>query len=102
VGRLYYSALFQIFFNGSNLNWSEGGFLLSENFKIKYGRVDNEIRNKFPYRSFSKFETEFELKNQRTKLNQIQLISNSRDLEASEFDGIWHVAMKSNLEHFTS
>jgi hypothetical protein len=57
VGRLYYSALFQIFFNGSNLNWSEGGFLLSENFKIKYERVDNEIRNKFPYRSFSKFET---------------------------------------------
>jgi hypothetical protein len=32
----------------SNLNWSKDGVLLLENFQIKYGHVDIEIRNKFP------------------------------------------------------
>jgi hypothetical protein len=31
------------------------------------------------------------IKNQRTYLSQILLNLNSSDLEASEFDGIWHV-----------
>jgi hypothetical protein len=30
--------------------------------KKNCGRVDNPIRNKFPYWNFSKFEAEFELK----------------------------------------
>jgi hypothetical protein len=33
-----------------------------ENGKKNCGRVDNPIRNKFPYWNFSKFEAEFELK----------------------------------------
>jgi hypothetical protein len=33
-----------------------------ESFQIKYGHVDNLIRNKFPHCSFSKFGMEFELK----------------------------------------
>jgi hypothetical protein len=30
--------------------------------EIKYGWKEFEIRNNFPYRIFSRFETEFELK----------------------------------------
>jgi hypothetical protein len=36
--------------------------MLLENFKIKYGRVGIERRNKFPHWGFSKFRMEFELK----------------------------------------
>jgi hypothetical protein len=31
-------------------------------YQIKYGCVDDLIRNKFPYWSFSKFKLKFELK----------------------------------------
>jgi hypothetical protein len=34
----------------------------SKNFKTKYVFEGNQIRNKFPYRNFSKFGVEFELK----------------------------------------
>jgi hypothetical protein len=34
----------------------------TKKWKIKYGRIDNQIRNKFPYWSFSNFVIEFELK----------------------------------------
>jgi hypothetical protein len=40
----------------------EEGLLMLESFQIKYGHVDNLIRNKFPHCSFSKFGMEFELK----------------------------------------
>jgi hypothetical protein len=52
------------------------------------------MRNKLPYRSFSKFKSEFEL-----KLSQVCLILNSREFEASKFDGILHVGRKCILEH---
>jgi hypothetical protein len=35
---------------------------LLEKFKVKYGWKELEIRNNCPYRSFSRFEKEFELK----------------------------------------
>jgi hypothetical protein len=54
--------LFKDFQTDSDLNHSKYGILLLKNFKIKYKRVDNKIRNKFPYRSVSKFEIKFELK----------------------------------------
>jgi hypothetical protein len=37
-----------------------------EKMQIKYGLVENEIRNNSPYWNFSKFEIEFELKKSRT------------------------------------
>jgi hypothetical protein len=36
--------------------------MLLQKFQIKYGWYDLEIRNKFPYRNFSRFKMEFELK----------------------------------------
>jgi hypothetical protein len=54
--------IFQIFFNRFKFGLVKRWSSVAQNFKIKYGRVDNETRNKFPYRSFSKFETEFDLK----------------------------------------
>jgi hypothetical protein len=45
-------------------------------------------------------EWEFELKIQRSKLSQIWLILNSRDLKALDLDRIWHGGRQSNLEHF--
>jgi hypothetical protein len=33
-----------------------------KNFEIKYGWKEIEIRNNFPYRNFSRFKMEFELK----------------------------------------
>jgi hypothetical protein len=41
---------------------SKDGPLLLQNFQIKYGFVENEIRNNFLYWNFLKFEIEFELK----------------------------------------
>jgi hypothetical protein len=54
-----YSKIFQ---TDLNLNHSKYGLLLLKIFEIKYGSVYIEIRNKFPYWSFSTFGTEFELK----------------------------------------
>jgi hypothetical protein len=39
-----------------------GGLSELENFQIKYGFEGFEIRNNFPYRNFSRFEKDFELK----------------------------------------
>jgi hypothetical protein len=33
-----------------------------QKFQIKYGLKELEIRNNFPYRNFSRFKMEFELK----------------------------------------
>jgi hypothetical protein len=41
---------------------SKDVFPLLENFKIKYGFEDFEMRNNFHYCNFSKFRIEFELK----------------------------------------
>jgi hypothetical protein len=40
---------------------------------------------------FLKIRDEIWIKNERTYLSQIWLNLNSSDLEASEFDGIWHM-----------
>jgi hypothetical protein len=39
-----------------------GGPSLLKKFQIKYGWKELERRNNFPYRNFSRFEIEFELK----------------------------------------
>jgi hypothetical protein len=69
-------------------------------FQIKYGWKEIEIRNNFPYRNFSRFEMEFELKNQRTSMSWNSL----KKLENLDFDKIWpasslvhHIAMKNKF-----
>jgi hypothetical protein len=47
-----------LFFNGFKFELVKRWSCVLKSFKIKYGHVDDEIRNKFYYRSFSKFKTE--------------------------------------------
>jgi hypothetical protein len=59
------------------------------NFQTKYGFVENEIRNNFPFWNFSKFGIEFELKKQGSSR-----VWNSREiyriwLGFSRIDEIW-------------
>jgi hypothetical protein len=41
---------------------TKGGSTLLQKFQIKYRLKSLEIRNNFPYRNFSRFKIEFELK----------------------------------------
>jgi hypothetical protein len=50
---------------------------------------------------FFKIQDVIWIKNQRTKLCQIWLILNSRNLEDFDFDRIFHLGGKSNFEHFS-
>jgi hypothetical protein len=54
--------LFELIFNRTDLILSKDGLPELENFQTKYGIVENETRNHFPYCNFSKFSLEFELK----------------------------------------
>jgi hypothetical protein len=45
-----------------NFDRSKRCLLLIEKLEVKYGWKEIKIRNNFPYRNFSRFEKEFELK----------------------------------------
>jgi hypothetical protein len=57
-----FSYLFKKNSNEFELIRSNDRLPVLENFQIKYGIVENEIRNNFPYWNVSKFRIEFELK----------------------------------------
>jgi hypothetical protein len=48
--------------NEFELFWSKGEHTMLQKFQINYVFEGKQIRNKFPYRNFSKFGVEFELK----------------------------------------
>jgi hypothetical protein len=55
--------LFKLIFQGdSNLQQSKRYLLELRKIQIKYGREGFEVRNTFPYRNFSRFKRNFELK----------------------------------------
>jgi hypothetical protein len=59
------SKIFNLFKKISNeyeLFWSKSEPTRLQKFQINYVFEENQIRNKFPYRYFSKFRVEFELK----------------------------------------
>jgi hypothetical protein len=58
-------SVFLYFSNGFTLIQSKGCLPLHQFFQIKYGCVDDLIRNKFSHWRFSKFEIEFELKTEK-------------------------------------
>jgi hypothetical protein len=58
-----------------NLHCFKSGLSELKKIEIKYNCESFEIRNKFPYRNFSRFEINFELKIQRNfyELNSIEI-----------------------------
>jgi hypothetical protein len=63
---VYLSIYLKNYSNRFEMIWSKDRLPVLEKMQIKYGLVENEIRNNSPYWNFSKFEIEFELKKSRT------------------------------------
>jgi hypothetical protein len=60
-----------------------------EKMGIQYRSKELEIRNNFPYRNFSRFEIEFEIKIQRASMNWISLENSLKFFGTLDFDEIW-------------
>jgi hypothetical protein len=70
-----------------------------QKFQIKYGLKELEIRNNFPYRNFSRFEMEFELKIGEASMSRNSLENSLENLGTLDFDEIWPA---SSLLHLTT